>query len=160
LNNPVDPSGGTQYVYAYQVLALQEGNIPIDQLSVGFLDLPPEGDGIDDLEDPQNIGFLDGFASAGVPDPVAAFNQPNAVIEAATWAFPGGLDPAQPEQGDILLYTSPYGPEWDAGSLLAGALSDTHRLPSPTPEPATLGLALVAAASLAAWRRTRRRSRS
>jgi hypothetical protein len=157
LGNPADPSDGTQYVFAYQVFSEQVGNRPVEQLSVGFLDLPPEGDGIDDDEQPQNIGFVDGFASPDA-DPVAAFNQPGLVIEAANWQFPSGLQPGTVDRSDILIYTSPFGPEWDRGSVVGGGLGNSQRLPSPVPEPTVIGLALLAGACLLLCQRVRRRS--
>ncbi|MFV2074191.1 MAG: hypothetical protein ACC742_16305, partial [Thermoanaerobaculales bacterium] len=118
LGNPADPSNGSQYVYAYQVLNDQDGNRPVTQLSVGFLDMPPEGNSIDDAEVPENIGFVDGFASLDV-DPDSSFNPDNDALttkQAANWAFAGtGLEPGTSDLSDILIYTSPHGPEWDAG---------------------------------------------
>ncbi|OHB79535.1 MAG: hypothetical protein A2W31_07210 [Planctomycetes bacterium RBG_16_64_10] len=161
LGNPADPSGGEQYVYAYQVFNLPTTNpaqrgVPISELSVGFLDLPPQGDGVNDDEQPQNIGFLPGF---GLPDaaPTAAFNQTGSDIEAANWRFEVELPPANTSSwSTVLIYTSPFGPEWDRGSLLGGGMSDKQRLPSPTPEPATLALALLAGACLVLYQRVGR----
>ncbi len=158
LGNPADPSGGNDYVYAYQVLNDQGGNVSVTQLSVGFLDLPPNGDGVDDAEVPQNIGFVDGFASPDV-DPSSSFNpnnNPNVLKQAADWAL-AGLDPSTSDTSDVLFFTSPYGPEWDNGSILGGGLGATNALPSPVPEPATFVLGLLAVCLAAVgWAKRRR----
>jgi hypothetical protein len=156
LGNPTDPSDGTQFVYAYQVFANPNGNRPVEFFSVGFLDAV---DGVDELEQPQNIGFLTGFA---VPDVAAQaeFNpdsDPETVKRAANWEFPtnGGLAPEIPANSDVLIYTSPFGPEWDVASVQGGGLSASESLPSPIgiPEPATLALALLGAAALVFYQR-------
>ena len=151
LGNPTDPSDGTQFVYAYQVFANPNGNRPVEFFSVGFLDAV---DGVDELEQPQNIGFLSGLADPPSA-PVSGFspdNAPETVKLSALWEFPinGGLDPAIPANSDVLFYTSPFGPEWDVASVQGGGLSASESLPSPIgiiPEPATLALALLAAAA-------------
>lgn len=156
LGNPTDPSDGAQFVYAYQVFANPNGNRPVEFFSVGFSDAV---DGVDELEQPQNIGFLTGFA---VPPFMAQaeFNpdsDPETVKSAANWEFPtnGGLDPAISANSDVLIYTSPFGPEWDSASVQGGGLSASEPLPSPIgiPEPATLVLALLAAAALVFYQR-------
>jgi hypothetical protein len=161
LGNPTDPSGGTQYVYAYQAFANPNGNRPVATLTVGFTDAV---DGNDEAEQPQNIGFLPGLADPPSA-PVPAFspdNNPETVKLSALWEFPinGGLDPALPANSDVLIYTSPFGPEWDVASVQGGGLSSSESLPSPIgiPEPAALVLALLAAAAMVFYQRLGRRS--
>jgi hypothetical protein len=156
LGNPADPSGGLHYVYAYQAFNnVEGGNRPVSQFSVGFLDLAPEGDGNDDAEFPENIGFVDGFSSPDL-DPVSSFSpdsNPQTIKEAAGWGFQnGGLQPAG-DNSDILIYTSPFGPEWDRASILGGGLSNFQPLPSPVPEPTTFVLSLFAMTSLLVYLR-------
>ncbi len=141
LGFPADPSGGEHFVYAYQV-ANTGGNVALSALSVGFLDLAPEGDGIDDLELPTNIGFVNGFASPDV-DPVLNFspdNNPLTIKESAFYQFSlASLN----DTTDILIYTSPFGPEWDRGSMTGGPLVNFQQLPSPVPEPGTFVLGVL-----------------
>lgn len=153
LGNPTDPSDGAQYVYAYQVFANPNGNRPVEFFSVGFSDAE---DGVNELEQPQNIGFLTGFAAPPFV-PQFSFNPDElAVVKlAANWEFPTNLDPAISASSDVLIFTSPTGPEWDKASVQGGGLSSRKLLPSPIgiPEPATLVLALLGALSVALCRR-------
>ena len=155
LGFPADPSGGADWVYAYQVFNTG-GNVAPSLLSVGFLDLAPEGDGVDDLELPTNIGFVDGFASPDV-DPVLNFspdNNPLTIKESAVYEF---TLPSLDDTTDILIYTSPFGPEWDRGSVRGGALINFQQLPSPVPEPGTFVLGVLGMALLLTWRLRRSR---
>ena len=155
LGFPTDPSGGAHFVYSYQV-ANTGGNVALSALSVGFLDFAPEGDGVDDLELPTNIGFVDGFASPDV-DPVLNFspdNNPLTIKESAVYQFSlASLD----DTTDILIYTSPFGPEWDRGSITGGPLFNFQQLPSPVPEPGTFVLGVLGMALLLTWRLRRSR---
>ena len=156
LGFPLDPSGGSHYVYAYQATKTG-GNVPISLLSIGFQDLAPEGDGIDDLELPDNIGFLAGFSSpAAAPTP--NFNPDNLPATTKTSAFYEFSLAAVNDMTDILLYTSPFGPEWDRSSVAGGPLINFQALPSPeAPEPGTLTLGILAMVMFMACRVWRRR---
>ena len=155
LGFPADPSGGEHFVYAYQVTRTG-GNVALSELSVGFLDFAPQGDGINDLELPTNIGFVDGFASPDV-DPVSNFspdNNPETIKESAFYEFSlASLN----DTTDILIYTSPFAPEWDRGTVKGGAVGNFQALPSPMPEPGTCVLGVLGMVLLITWRLRRPR---
>jgi hypothetical protein len=128
-----DPSGGADYVYAYKI-----GNWnPYDFSSVSP-DVSKFTVGLDGDEPLGTIGFIGG---EGV-DPSASLFVGTGPTSAA-WDF----DPGQLTDGAesaILFFTSPNPPEWDTATVTAAGAS-THNLPSPVPEPASLGLLAVAA---------------
>ena len=69
------------------------------------------------------------------------------------WEFIGGTWQINyGDTSDVLLFTSPYAPEWDFATL-SGHYLVIRQLPSPTPEPATLGLLIIG--GLAMLRRRR-----
>ena len=111
-----DPSGGTHFVYAYQVFndpGNTGANREITEMSVGFADLV---DLFDDNELPANIGFLPNvFGNFGV-DPVSSSQFGNAPGGSAVFSFIGGEIPLL-GQSEILIYTSPFPPEFDAATV-------------------------------------------
>jgi hypothetical protein len=135
-----DPSGGSEYIYAYHI----DNNLnphPND---------PPNGDGthnyisrfsvgLDGNEQPKNITFINSLA--GFNPVESAFAPAAPPFDTATWRFAlsGGLPYGN--LSDVLIFSSPFGPELDNTSVLGpiGA-SLTNSLPSPTPEPGVLGV--------------------
>jgi len=129
-----DPSNDKRYVYAYQ-LHNTGGTSDRDPafLSVGFDAAGPGGSNPTDLgmllvgdhgDDPSSFSFI----PAGGP-PFAS----------ATWNFATAIPDTH--YSEILLFTSPYSPEFYDSSVQGGGLSKQSRLPSPVPEP---GVALAA----------------
>ena len=135
-----DPSGGTEFVYAYQIFNDLAGNVPVSTFSVG----------LDPAANVANIGFDAGSGTTpgGTTPSSSAFNG-GPPPTSAVWGFP--LDP--PKYSTVLLFTSPYGPQWAPGSLLDSGLSDKQNLPSPMPEPASLALMALGGVGLLARRR-------
>ena len=135
-----DPTGGTQFVYAYQIFNDLAGNVPVSTFSVG----------LDPAANVANIGFDAGSGTTpgGTAPSSSAFNG-GPPPTSAVWGFP--LDP--PKYSTVLLFTSPYGPQWAPGSLLDSGLSDKQNLPSPMPEPASLALMALGGVGLLARRR-------
>ena len=138
-----DPSGGSEYVYAYEVandIAPHPVDPPFDpgyvtRFSVGLND---------EDEQAANIGFVDGAGQ----NPNASFLVPRT----AGWDF---TSPTlnYVSTSDVLLFTSPFPPELDTATVSGGAHIKTENLPSPTPEPATFALLAVGAAVALARRR-------
>jgi hypothetical protein len=142
-----DPSNGKQYVYAYQILNNVNPNPdPVKDYVTSFSVGLPDGD-----EQPANIGSV---AVTGGTNPALKYFSPAApaVPSTATWKFIPSMK--YPGFSNILIYTSPYGPELD-NATVGGYSFDTHSMPSPTPEPATL--ALMAGGLAAVWTLRRRR---
>jgi len=139
-----DPSGGTQFVYAYQVFNNLAGNVPISSFSVG----------LDPTANVANIG-----SDAGSGTPLGTAPTANAFTgvpptSACWYFFLNTIDPPPAnEYSTVLLFTSPYGPRWAPGSVMDSGLSDKQDLPSPTPEPATLALMALGGVGLLLTRR-------
>jgi hypothetical protein len=145
-----DPSGGSHYVYAYQVLSTgTAASRDPAFLSVGF----------DPGDNAVNIGFVQGFGSDPIPSFIPVGGGPD--FTSATWNF----NPAIPDgaASDILFYTSRQGPEYHTSSVQGGGLtheSQPGRLnqtglpsPAPVPEPGTALAALGTVAALLIRRR-------
>lgn len=121
-----DPSGGTDYVYAYQINNLT-GTIPastaISQFTVGL-----DGD--------EPLGATGFITDVGVTDPSAS-----GYVGGGPTSVAFDFAPQIPLDGTsaVLFFTSAAAPELDSATVHA-AWADTHELPSPLPEPATLGL--------------------
>jgi len=158
LPGAVDPSGGTDYVYAYEVfnqavvppvpnpdklggdslvtnlsVALVSGAIPAGSTRVGNYSFAPE------------LGVIPGL-SRFVPlgDPKTQAN----------WVF-GNPTLSAGLHSDILFFTSPYAPRYIVSSIIGGnATSASAILPTPIPEPATLSLAALGLLGLLLWRRS------
>ncbi len=117
-----DPSGGTEYVYAYQIDNL---DTDISKFTVGL-----DGD--------EPLGTI-GFVSAiGLVDPTAS-SFIGAGPTSAAWDYtaPGAL--TNGNSSAVLIFTSAAAPERDTATVAAD-WSNTQYLPSPAPEPASLAL--------------------
>lgn len=146
-----DPSGGAHYVYAYEIFNDQGGNRSILNFTVGF-------SGGNEL--PANIGHT-ALTLSGTPiaPTSSSFIPAGTPKTSAKWDFsPSTVFPAGTgRKSNILYYTSPYGPEWDNGSLQGSSgTANTQLLPSPAPEPATWILGLTGMAALMLFRFARR----
>ena len=141
----MDPSLGTQYVYAYEVFNTSPtvGGAVIVASTVGL-----------------NLGFLPPGVTishdATTPEGgVAPTNSSFSGTTSAAWNF-GPL--AIGAHSDILFFTMPYAPTYYVGGIQGGhGTIDSRSLPSPTPELGTAALSAIAAVCLFAANRYRRR---
>ena len=148
-----DPSAGTDYVYAYQVF--NTGSIsPPPGTFVGSIGLFTVGfSGLDEL--PANPGSF----GAGQAPNSETFSEAVPPFSSARYSYvdPGPANFLAPgANSNFLIYTSPFPPEFDSGSLQDNfALVDVQLLPSPIPEPGTILLFAIGALSImirARWR--------
>ncbi len=120
----LDPSGGNEFVYAYQVENTDLANT-ITKLTVGLDGDEPLG----------SIGFI---PDVGLHDPVTELFV-GAGPTSAAWDFTASSPLPVGVTSAVLIFTSAAGPEWDTGTT-HGAFADEQALPSPAPEPASLAL--------------------
>jgi hypothetical protein len=132
-----DPSGGSDYVYAYQVFNLASA---ISSMTVGL-----DGD--------EPLGSITWLTGTGTVDPTAASFSGGA-LTSADWDF--GTNIASSQSSSILIFTATAPPEWDSTTVMGNPLPAGGTVPSPLPEPASLSL-LALAAALACARRPSRR---
>jgi len=136
----LDPSGGTEYVYAYQV----ENTDPatdISKLTVGLDGDEPLG----------TIGFI---PDAGLHDPADELFV-GAPPTSAAWDFSAATPLPSGVTSAILIFTSAAGPEWDTGTT-HGVFADQQALPSPAPEPASLALMAMGLGAMGSRKLTRK----
>ena len=158
LDNPTDPSGGTQYVYAYQLWNNVGGQFNVSTFTLGLADAADSDAYKEGNKLPANIGFVPNFAGspAGVQPSGSAFTYTSGgTAQSAVWNY----SPALPagDYSNILIYTSPYPPHTDVSSIQGGITGDQviDGLPSPynpVPEPASGSLLAVAGVVLMAVR--------
>ena len=142
----MDPSGGTDFVYAYQIFNTGPlANDSLRQLSVGF-------DGDESVRNVTSVG-------SGVSPSSAAFQGTSPSFTSVAWSFSGNtIPPGDPDpQSNILIYTSLNGPQLDGSTVLANFSAGSGELPSPVPEPGAIVLLVVGAAVLLLRRRMARR---
>ncbi len=114
-----DPSGGADFVYAYQI-----ENLDTDVITMTV--------GLDGNETLGAVGFI---GDVGLVNPSASQFVGTEPTSAA-WTFtPGQLTTGL--SSAILFFTSADAPELDSATVLA-SFADVHDLPSPVPEPASL----------------------
>jgi len=153
-----DPTGGAEYVFAYQLYGDPIGWQPLYGLSVGILDgedpFGPPGVPVD------NVGFVELDATAS-PNLMWVSRLADGVATSVRWDYAGDL--TRGHWSDVLFYTSPYGPapeeDWDdsnVSTMMGIVKNETLPHPDPIPEPATL---VLVTAGLAAVRRRRRTGR-
>jgi PEP-CTERM motif len=137
----LDPSGGTDYVYAYQIDNQGAGDVPaattITKFTVGL-----DGD--------ETLGSIGSIPDIGAVAPSAALYV-GAGPTSAAWDFTTlgtGLS------SSLLFFTSADAPELHS-STVAAAWNRSHDLPSPLPEPASLTL-LALGAGVACFGKRRR----
>ena len=141
-----DPTGGSEYVYAYQIFNLTTDSSSVTALTVGL-------DGDEPFNTGANIGFV---AGTGDVSPSVSYLVPSdgpAPPTSARWAFsvlPVG------QSSDVLYFTSPAGPqpEGDSATVTGSWPATAGELPSPGPEPTTVGV--LALGSLAVLIRKQR----
>lgn len=154
LGNPAadDPSGGTEYVYAYEVFNRATSSVPLNSLSIGLEPFAVSGD-------PGDVTHTPNTPEAGLEPDIAEWipnvGDPKANVK---WGWTATLIDAG-IHSDILLFVSPHAPDFFNSSILGGIDAASAQLPSPTlaPEPSTLILAAMAAIGLLAAGFIRRR---
>jgi len=149
LNNPTDPSGGTDYVYAYEIVA---GTQTVKDLSVGITPggVPAASTNIGNYSFAPEFGVAPTssvFILQTVPPPTKVTSAKWTNTSATLW---------QNTHSDILYFTSPFAPQLFISSISGGGTAiATNQLPSPIPEPSTAILAAVGFVSLLLARRLR-----
>jgi len=142
-----DPSGGAEYVYAYQVASLATSNVGLRVLSVG-------------LEVNTGANSIGEDTSAGAPGAAGDVANDLASIGAtsAKWGYglTTGPELLTGQISNLLLFTSPNPPRLNNVAVTDGGLPvNVGEVASPTPEPATLALLGIGAMGL--LRKHRRR---
>ena len=136
-----DPSAGQEFVYAYQIF----NNLDPYPTS------PPLWNGDKGHINAFSVGINDGDEQAGNDGFVADVNvDPSSHSLSGSSVFFGFAGASQLDYGeisDVLIFTSPFVPEWD-NATASGVFPDTKSLPSPAPEPATMGLLIMGLAML------------
>jgi PEP-CTERM motif-containing protein len=118
-----DTSAGADYVYAYQIENLDNN---ISKITVGL-----DGD--------ETLGTVGFIGDPGLIDPVAS-SFVGAGPTSAAWDFDQASLPSGSSSA-VLFFTSAQAPELDSSTVLAtNSVPNAQNLPSPLPEPATLGL--------------------
>jgi hypothetical protein len=151
-HTPVDPSGGSDYVYAYEIFNGVSGGNAIDlNLSVGLaLGGIPNGS--------TNITNDPGTPAGGLAPNVSTFVPGSDPEQSAIWSYNNGL--AVGANSDILIFTSPFAPQFIQSSMQGGhATTASALLPSPIPEPASASLLLAASAGFMVFKRFAKRLR-
>jgi hypothetical protein len=135
----LDPSNGTEYVYAYQLFNISSST------DGGLISFTVGMDG-NEWSTGDVITEIGGSYATGNT------SAPNFVGEttptSAKWSYSTSKRIKSGYSSLILIFTSKYGPEMDFANILgySGATdsSNSYVLPSPTPEPATAVSLLVA----------------
>lgn len=113
------------YIYVYQVFNQADSTTTLSSFSVG----------LDDGADAANPGYDDSYGTGGGQPPLLSRlvgDPPTSVA----WT----IDIAPDEHTTALLYSSPYSWQWKSATVADGGDGIVSQLPSPIPEPATLGL--------------------
>ena len=161
LGLPADPSGGADYVYAYEVFndGPNGSNVTVQTLTIN----------VDYPNFPNAIPIPGSFVSnvAGLDPPglaphlsrfVPASGQPKHSVVWNYDSVSGLLNPSPAQHSDILYFASPWAPHFVLSSIGGGVSTGaTQPLPSPIPEPATGALAMIATICLLAANIARRR---
>jgi len=138
----LDPSGGTEHLYAYEILnTVNSDSVEVSSFTVGLEMMSQAG----------NIGTDGG--PPGIPGGVIPAAQ-GVTGSSAVWSFLFDQI-GYGEDSVTLIYTSPFAPQWLTASVHDGGLSKKEPLPSPIPEPATVALLTIGAVGMVILRRKR-----
>jgi hypothetical protein len=145
LGFPTDPSGGTDYVYAYEVYATSPAVKDLTvQTTAGAV--PPSSTNIGDW-----MAADGGLSATGVFNLSADLSR----VANAKWTRSTGI---LNTHSDVLYFTSAFAPHLATASISGGgSLVATGQLPSPIPEPTAAALAAITAVCLLGAMRVRRR---
>jgi hypothetical protein len=144
-----DPSSDKRYVYAYQMHNTGgTSDRDLGFLSVGFNQATAGG------SNPTDLGILLVGEHGDDPSSSSFIPVSGPPYHSATWNFSVPIPDGH--FSEILLFTSPFAPEFYDSSVQGGGLSRQSRLPSPVPEP---GAALAACGIMGALLIRRRNSR-
>ena len=120
-----DQTGGSEYIYAYQIFNSAQSNVAVDFFSVGIL----SGCSIDFIYTDTSYGTPDGIEPLEIEFPQSA-------------GFVFIVDALNPGQwSDVLIFSSTRLPIMGFGTVSGGGLSGMGPLPTPmpsVPEPATI----------------------
>jgi hypothetical protein len=133
-----DPSGGTQYVYAYQAFDVSVAPNPrtLSILTVGLLTGAQAA----------NIEYLPViYGNYGLLPASSSFG--GSPTNSARWDYTGQTIPVG-QHTQILLFTSPHPPTPVTSSVVGGGLANSQNLPSPIPEPASWTLLAIGSVAL------------
>jgi hypothetical protein len=128
-----DHTGGSEYIYAYQIFTSPKDNVAIDFFSVGI----SNGATIDNIYTDKTYGLSPG---TGI-DPSLS----NIFAQSVGFVFASpSLNPR--DWSNVLIFTSANSPTMGFGTISGGGASGMATLltPSPVPEPATIALLLPA----------------
>jgi hypothetical protein len=130
-----DHTGGSEYIYAYQILFSTKDNVAVDFFSVGI----PNGATIDHIYTDNTYGSSPG---TGIdPSLSTIFAQSAGFVFAAPSLAPRDCS-------NVLIFTSTYLPTMGFGTISGGGACGMVTLPtlstSSIPEPATIALLLPA----------------
>ncbi len=134
-----DFSGGSRYIYAYQIYNNSTSQINVDFFFVGILNGAIDIDNDNMYEDdthPESVGGVGAFPAAFIGDPVHS---------ASAGFFFDGISAGQHSQ--VLVFTSIYAPTGGYGTVAGIGRGYTIELPVPNPVPEPATLAILAAAS-------------
>ena len=158
LGNPAaaDPSSGTDFVYAYEILndgtGLNPSTTTVSNLSVGLLAgaIPFNSTRVGNDATTLELGIapnLSQFVPSGNPK------------QAAKWSYTHTTLNIN-QHSDILFFTSPFGPTTILASMQGGdgATIPSAFLPTPVPEPTSLMISIIGMACVLAMRCARRRA--
>ncbi len=143
-----DPSGGSEYVYTYQVRNLTTSNVGLRVLSIGL----QASSGANSIGEDTSVGAPG--AAGDVANDLTSIG-----ATSAKWGYglSGGLELDPGQISHLLLFASPNPPRLNSAAVTDGGLPvDVGEVASPTPEPATAALLAIGGMSLVAKRRRRR----
>ena len=122
-----DLTGGSKYIYAYQIFNINPSDVAIDFLSVGII----SSSTVDTIYSDDTYGNRPGFGVE--PSTSTIFAQSAAFIFA-------GEDLNPKKWSSVLIFSSTHSPTIGFGTISGGGLCGIGDLPTPSilPEPATI----------------------